>query len=109
MEMPEDFDPLDDKWRWCVYCKADCWPEVENQEHADDCPTVTGRYPVEPNGGPSACCRCEVELKVGGFYRHICVREAGDTGDELADAPVYETVCEDCAMQVELLGAPREQ
>lgn len=41
------FDPLADEHRWCVYCKADCWPEPENQQHAKDCPRVTGLYPVD--------------------------------------------------------------
>lgn len=41
------FDPLADEFRWCIYCKADCWPELENQQHADDCPSVTGLYPVD--------------------------------------------------------------
>jgi hypothetical protein len=40
-------DPLDEQFRWCIYCGADCWPEGENQRHDLDCPRVTGLYPVD--------------------------------------------------------------
>jgi hypothetical protein len=46
-EVLRNIDPLGEKYRWCIYCKADCWPEKENQQHADDCPQMTGLYPVD--------------------------------------------------------------
>lgn len=108
MELP-DFDPLDEKYRWCVYCKADCWPDPAY--HADDCPVTTGRYPVEEGRGlgPSACCRCDKEFPEGSFYRLILAPgEINDPEDD-HEFKTYLTVCEDCAMAVELLGASAEE
>lgn len=74
------FDPLDEKYRWCIYCNADCWPELENQRHGVDCPSVTGLYPVdqgmvdhhaECGGG------CGHVFKLGEVYMHTQVEHNG--------------------------------
>jgi hypothetical protein len=41
------FDPLDERYRWCKYCRADCWPDPENQQHDASCPARTGLWPIE--------------------------------------------------------------
>lgn len=70
----------EEPWRWCVYCDADC--EVDEPEHATDCPSETGLYPVEQRDVPAGACEkcghynqvgmlcaeCNCELKVGEFY-----------------------------------------
>lgn len=71
--MIPDVDPLDDAFRWCVYCCADCWPEPENQRHADTCPTRTGLYPVteqerDPAGGHGCCTACADPFLPGDHY-----------------------------------------
>ncbi|PWK81692.1 hypothetical protein C8D88_116103 [Lentzea atacamensis] len=70
------FDPLDEKYRWCVYCQADCWPEPENQRHDSECPTNTGIYPVRaedalPTGDLGACTACSQPFALGDFYVHV--------------------------------------
>jgi hypothetical protein len=88
----------EERYRWCVYCGADCWPDVEHQEHADDCPTVTGRHPIVGDPGlpddhpakdaPIRCARCPKLLT--DHYRTVQI-EGGST-------PVYECVCDNCAL-----------
>jgi hypothetical protein len=106
---PSDFDPLDDNWRWCVYCKADCWPD--EPDHDEDCPSVTGRYPIdhpaEKPAPPSECCRCGHEFEKGRGEVYRLIRIAGDEDLDDHEYPTYESVCEDCAIRVELMGGPR--
>lgn len=71
-----DFNPLDDKYRWCIYCQADCWPEHENQQHAQECLTNTGIYPVRadealPTGDLGVCTACSHPFALGDFYVHV--------------------------------------
>lgn len=107
-ELPPDFDPMDEAFRWCVFCKADCWPDPEFQSHDDDCPNVTGIFPIDErtmpptafkeNGAPDIrCCRCDRTMTT--HYRLVDA-----PGTEGADPPVKLVVCDDCAMAVELLG-----
>lgn len=70
------FDPLDDRFRWCIYCGADCWPEPDNQNHDLDCPMTTGLYPItsadlDPWGGYGSCCLCHVPFGVNDLYMLI--------------------------------------
>lgn len=99
----------DDPYRFCVYCEADC--KVDEPEHAADCPSSTGVFPVrEQDFGPKCahcgerafgasmrCGDCGAELKVGDFYMH---REL-DPGDPLdpgmGGAAIYEVICVGCA------------
>lgn len=37
----------DDRFRWCVHCGADCDLDEDEQDHAANCPMVTGMWPVE--------------------------------------------------------------
>lgn len=71
-----DFNPLDDKYRWCIYCQADCWPEHENQRHGEDCPVNTGIYPIRadealPTGDLGCCTACSHPFALGDFYVHV--------------------------------------
>ena len=45
------------RYRWCVHCGADCWPEPHHQRHQLDCPAVTGVFPVLP-GALGRCTSC---------------------------------------------------
>lgn len=68
-----DYDHLADEYRWCVYCKADCWPEPENQQHQPDCASITGLYPVMPTdlnpwGGYGDCSACHTPFALGDLY-----------------------------------------
>ncbi|HYQ69063.1 hypothetical protein [Actinophytocola sp.] len=74
------FDPTDERYRWCFYCKADCWPEPENQRHTEDCPSVTGLWPIDQadvdNG--ARCGRgCGHVFEVGEVYMDTEVIEHG--------------------------------
>jgi len=71
MTFPSDFNPLDEKYRWCIYCNADCWPEPQNQQHQANCPKNTGVYPVleqdlQPYG--CSCSACRTPFKLGDLY-----------------------------------------
>lgn len=68
-----DYNPLDEQWRWCTYCKADCWLEPENQQHETTCPTVTGLYPVavEDLEQGVVCPFCQHLFKAGDVYVDI--------------------------------------
>lgn len=61
-----DYDPLDDKYRWCIYCGCDCWPD--DADHASDCPQTTGIYPVTPEDIGTQCCDCGAEFQEGDTY-----------------------------------------
>lgn len=70
------FNPLDEQYRYCVYCQADCWPERENQQHKPDCPFNTGIYPVleqdrHPSGDLGLCSACSSPFALGDMYVHI--------------------------------------
>lgn len=74
------FEPLDEKYRWCVYCGADCWPEPENQQHKGDCPSVTGLWPVSQEDverGASCGKECGHVFQLGEYYMHTEVEENG--------------------------------
>lgn len=89
-----DGNPTDDAYRWCVYCKGDCWPEREHQEHADDCPFVTGRFPLDPEHHRHGMCCANCGREITDYYRHVPVRHMNGDGE----IPVYECVCDDCAI-----------
>lgn len=62
---------VDDAYRWCIYCGADCW--LEEPAHYALCPFEIGLFPVtekeiRPHG--FACVECGVEFKVGDVYVH---------------------------------------
>lgn len=96
------------KYRWCVHCKADCW--VDDPEHAADCPSVTGLWPVREQelqpcrkcGTPAhgmCCMDCGAELKLGDFY---VLRDA-DTGGIASERPhVGEVVCVGCGAMTDV-------
>lgn len=70
------YNPLDEKWRWCVYCNADCWPEVP--PHAKDCPLVTGLYPVDEDMLTNEVrCGCGYVFQHGDLYVETEVTKIG--------------------------------
>lgn len=84
------FDPLDPSLRYCVYCEADCWPEPENQQHAESCPFVTGIYPVRdlgPDGTYGQCTACTAQFLEGEYY----VLVSDTTGRQVVRAGSGET------------------
>lgn len=92
------FDPLADALRWCVHCRADCWPEPANQRHTPSCPTVTGLYPVteqerHPEHGLGCCTACSAEFEAGDVY----VLVDDDTGRPAASPDCGWVVCLGCA------------
>lgn len=83
----------------CVYCKA---PGCEDgtAEHAPDCPSVTGVFPVTLQemwpAGPAVCEGCGTVLWPGDKYSHIALR----------DAPaVFQLACTGCALLAEVEAA----
>lgn len=104
----------DDPFRYCVYCDADTYIEDSNVvDHAEDCPSSTGVFPVrdEDLGEKCPCCgyqhglmcgRCETPLAVDDRYMLVEVAE-GITGlVGPAGASVQELVCVGCAAQAAL-------
>jgi hypothetical protein len=66
-----------DRFRWCIYCRADC--AAEEPEHAADCPVLTRLWPVTERelqpcrhcGGPTmpmVCEECGHEFEIGEHF-----------------------------------------
>lgn len=91
----------------CVFCGAPgC--ATGTAEHAEDCPSETGLYPVTERDlrpicphcgksmdGPPGCCQCHTVLNIGDYYVHREIHEG-----------VYEVLCVGCAAPQ---LAPREE
>lgn len=109
--MSDMYESADEEWealyRWCVYCKADCW--VDEPEHSAGCPSSTGVYevryerchpPCEHCGkrpDPAIrCSECECLLALGDKYTHRQL-------DDIAGVPVYEPICLGCAAREALV------
>lgn len=90
------FDELDEQYRYCVYCKADCWLEPENQIHGKECPINTGLFPIDKMMlVTNACCMyCPYIFSEGDLY--MLVNETNDV------------VCIGCATAINILGAKYE-
>lgn len=106
--------PEIDPYRFCGYCRADCKPngidEDPDVEHAIDCPSNTGVYPVtEQDFGPKChhcgkgafagpvCMDCKQPLELGDHYMHREIVAADpDAAHPWAGAPVYEVICVGC-------------
>jgi hypothetical protein len=75
------FDPLDERYRWCIYYHADCWPEPDNQQHTPDCPHTTGLYPVTEDMVGDRCSygdgECDHVFRLGEFYMDTEVIDDG--------------------------------
>jgi hypothetical protein len=89
-----------------VFCDADC--DVDEPEHADDCPSTTGVFPVREQdldrcgncGHPRhgfCCVDCGAELRVGDHYMHRQVEDADPLLPGLEGVAVYEVICIGCA------------
>lgn len=78
----------------CVHCGVD----IEEDDHPEDCPSVTGVYPVTPRDCWPAgmlCDRCDTEFWPGDFYSLI---QVGSEYDQATSPPVYEVACTGCAV-----------
>lgn len=93
------FDTLDERYRWCVYCEADCWPEPENQRHDPTCPITTGVFPVDEDpflpGSFGRCAACDWPFDRDDKY----MVANDDTGRcDTAVPPVGWVVCIGCGV-----------
>ena len=75
-----------DPFRWCVFCQVDCTAAVV--EHAAECPSRTGVYPVDVD---MRCARCRTLLRVG---EDVCMEEKIGAW---VGIPVFQRVCLGCA------------
>jgi hypothetical protein len=84
------YDSLNEADRLCVWCKADCWPEPENQSHSTHCPFATGVYPADEGD------ECSVCLEALDFYILV-----DDDGQQLIRLNVGSAwrVCLGCGIQ----------
>lgn len=93
----------------CVYCNQDVMPPI-SADHADDCPSNTGIFPVLerdvkckcPCGqvsheGGLMCGICQAELKVGDSYAHQAISPGDPHLGRIAGAAVGLIVCLFCA------------
>lgn len=89
----------------CVYCEATgC--ESGDADHAEDCPIVTGIFPVTlrdmwPNG-PAQCSTCHTLLWPGDTYSTI-------PQEPIGGIPVGLVACTGCAILGQLETAPPEE
>lgn len=75
----------EDRFRWCIHCKADCWVDPEDQEHAAGCPFSTGLWPVETDAA----------LEVARWVRWESDAPA-DVKAQADEALAREPVCDEC-------------
>jgi hypothetical protein len=92
---------VNDPFRWCVYCEADCYED--DPRHDDDCPSLTGLYPIDgaefwPHG-PVACIECGEPFAPGDHY----VLRDVESGLITPRPAIGEVTCLGCAaLQPEL-------
>jgi hypothetical protein len=103
------FDALDEKYRWCIYCKADCWLELENQRHDKTCPFETGLFPVDSDtierGG--CCGQCSTPFELDDFEMNVDMK-TGEIVSKFEPYRSYEIVCVGCATAIKVLGVKYE-
>jgi hypothetical protein len=98
----------EDPYRFCVFCNADCYED--DAEHAADCPSVTGVFPVrEQDFGPTCvhcgkgafggmrCSDCGAALRLGDHYMHREVEPGDPSVPGIAGASVQMVICVGCA------------
>lgn len=97
----------DDPYRFCIYCEADCYED--EPEHAADCPSTTGVYPVrlEDLGPPCphcgeptlgfGCVDCGAQLQPGDHYMHRILTEGDSSLPDMEGASLSEVICVGCA------------
>jgi hypothetical protein len=73
------------KYRWCVYCKADCW--VDDPEHTTECPTSTGVFPIREGDKDMLCCRCKAPLS------DSCAKSRTTINMNLPAAKTWPSLC----------------
>lgn len=100
------FDSLDDQYRWCIFCKADCWPEQENQEHAADCPQSTNLWPVSDDDYKCEMCCCMCSERFDKDSHSVLVDAV--TGEITTLALVSTVICIGCAAAISILGVRYE-
>lgn len=106
---PTTEDREREPFRWCIFCDADC-DFGELVEHAPECPSSTGIYPVRVHkhcetcscDGAIQCMDCGAELVVGDFYMHRTIVDADPLLPGAAGASVREVICIGCKAKDEL-------
>lgn len=103
------FDPLDEQYRYCIYCKADCWPDPAYQQHDKTCPFETGLYPVDDDtiAHEGCCSQCSVPFVPGDFEMNVDMK-TGKVVKRFEPDKWYEIVCVGCATALDVLGADYE-
>lgn len=96
--MTADHDALDERYRHCIYCRADCWPEPGQRQHHKHCPVTLGLYPItwreaDPSGTPPRCCSCSELFRFGDQYALL----DADSGRPAVSPERGEVVCLGCA------------
>jgi hypothetical protein len=100
--MPTPAERDAEPFRWCVHCDVDC---DADEPHREDCPSVTGIWPVtaEPHCATCSCDHgircgaCGAVLAVGDVFMHREVEAADPSLPGLGGAPVHLAVCVGCA------------
>lgn len=100
------FDPLDEQFRWCVFCKADCWPEPQKQKHNIDCPMSTGLWPItETDYNMDMCCgMCYEKFELNEFSMQFDVEKQQVS----LYGTLLEVICIGCAAAITILGVKYE-
>lgn len=94
--------PATDREGPCVYCGERV---CQGADHAEDCPSSTGVFPVRLEemwpAGPARCDHCGTLLWPGDTYSHIDRGEGNPMGVG-PDLPIYEVACTGCALLAEI-------
>lgn len=100
------FDSLSERYRWCIYCKADCWPEPEHQKHNVDCPMATGLWPItEDDYNMDMCCgMCSEKFEMGEHSMQFDLH----THEVVLRGDMLEVICIGCAAAISILGVKYE-
>jgi hypothetical protein len=101
------YDSLDEQYRYCVHCSADCWPEPANQKHAMDCPTSTGIYPMDAQEKEYGmiCDQCDKDIE--DYYGYIDMN-TGNPVTRAGAGDIVECVCLGCIAAISILGVSYE-
>lgn len=94
----------EDLYRWCIYCKADCW--LATQKHAPYCPVSTGLWPItQSDYDNDMCCGCCFEKFELDEY---CMQLDTQINQVVLHGNVLEIICIGCAAGISILGVKYE-
>lgn len=115
--MADELEPEGDRYRWCIFCKADCWLDEADQVHAAECPMSTGVWPITERevrthmcpactceDGGMACDDCHRAFVVGDGYMVVDYHSDVVWEPTVGDRPWWGVViCTGCAAARDLL------